>query len=179
MKISPKTCFATCLLSQAIEAIDMSASEPTCDTSGWTQSGPISWPSEGSTFENMIITAPPDTDFAFRLSKDNITLRNVIIYHPANGMGLYGWSPKNLTLENVQIIAYGNEWGAQPCPSRSPMNGYRCNNIEIRKAENLVITNVEVEGGSKGIAVIDSPGSLLKKVVARNMRGPFPAGQCF
>lgn len=42
-----------------------------------------------------------------------------------------------------------------------------------------MLTNVEVEGGSKGISVIDSPGALLKKVVARNMRGPFPAGQCF
>ena len=101
MTRSLKNSFTACLLSQAAAAIDLGMQDANCDKAGWTESGPIAWPAEGSTFENMIITAPPNTDFAFQLSKDNITLRNVIIYHPANGMGLYGYSPKNLTLENV------------------------------------------------------------------------------
>jgi len=48
--------------------------------------------------------------------------------------------------------------------------------MEIRKSENLKITNVRVEGGSKGVNVIDSPGAILTGIVARNMRGPYPAG---
>ena len=127
----------------------------------------------------MIITSEPDTDFALKITKDNVTVRNLIVYHPANGMGIYAWKTKNLRIENVQVIAYGNEWGAQPCPTRSPLHGYRCNNIEVDYGENVMIRNVEVEGGSKGISIRWTPGAVLKKVVARNVRGPYPSGQCF
>ena len=159
-----KSCFAACLLSQVIVALDLRNQDggATCDKSTWTESGPITWVPPGTVLENMIITAPPDTDYALRLTQDNLTLRNVIIYHPANGMGIFGWKPKNLTLENVQVIAYGNEWGAQPCPTRAPMNGYRCVNIELNYAENLKIKNVEVEGGSKGFSIKYSEGAELE-----------------
>lgn len=50
--------------------------------------------------------------------------------------------------------------------------------MEIFKSEGLIIRNVRVENGSKGINIIDSPGALLTDIVARNMRGPYPAGQC-
>lgn len=93
------------------------------------------------------------------MTKDNITLRNVIVYHPANGMGIMGWKPKNLVMENVQVIAYGNEWGAMPCPDRSPLNGYRCMNIEISHAENLKMTNIETDSGSSGIKIKSSPNA--------------------
>ena len=74
--------------------------------------GPISSVSEGEVIENVIIIAPPDTDIALKITKDNVTIRNVIVYHPANGMGIYGWTPNNLTIENVEVIDYGNDWGA-------------------------------------------------------------------
>ena len=72
----------------------------------------------------MIITAPPTSDddhsndYALELQwgiKD-VLIRNVVIYHAANGMGIFGWKSTNVRLENVKVIAYGNEWGAQPCP---------------------------------------------------------------
>ena len=143
--------------------------------------GPIEWVKAGTTIENVIIYMPPDHDFdkALMISQDNITLRNVVIYHPANRLGLYSWKAKNLVLDNVEVIAYGNEWGAAPCPSRSPFNGANCSNIAIYGAENLKITNTRVENGSKGIYIVDSPDSLLQNVVAKNVRGPFPGGQCF
>jgi hypothetical protein len=34
----------------------------------------------------------------------------------------------NLIIENVEVIAYGNEWGANPCPDEV-LGGYACNNI--------------------------------------------------
>ena len=77
-----------------------------------TESGPINWVMENTVIENMIITAPPDADFAIRIQRPNVVLRNVIIYHPTNGKGIYAWEAENLLIENVEVIAYGNEWGA-------------------------------------------------------------------
>jgi len=107
-----------------------------------------------------------------------VTVKNVVIYHPANGQGLYGWKPNNIHIENVEIIAYGNAWGAQPCPTDT-LGGYRCMNIEIYQADNVRIKNVRTENGSSGIKLIDCPAAHLSEVVALNVRGPFPAGQCF
>ena len=41
------------------------------------------------------------------------------------------------------------------------------------------MTNVKVEGGSKGISIAGSNGALLTNVITKNVRGPYPAGQCF
>ena len=60
-----------------------------------------------------------------------MTVRNVVIYHPANGQGIYGWKAHNLKLENVHVHAYGNKWGANPCPRRRPFGGFECTNIKM------------------------------------------------
>ena len=180
MQRSLKTCFATALLNQAIQAIKVfTKEEDTCSDDGWTHSGQITFTAEGTTIENTIITCEPNTDICVKIDRDNVTLRNVIIYHPANGMGIYGWAPNNLLLENVEIIAYGNEWGAMPCPTRHPLMGYKCVNMSVSYAENLHIKNVKTDGGSKGISVKFSDNAVIENVVAKNVRGPFPAGQCF
>ena len=141
--------------------------------------GPYIVKKAGQVVENLIIVTQPGEDTALKIAKNDVTIRNVVIYHPASARGIFGWYPANLRLENVEVIAYGNAWGANPCPSRNPFNGYECTNIKIYNAENLVISNVRVENGSKGISIQRSPGALLTHVVARNVRGPFPAGQCF
>ena len=51
--------------------------------------------------------------------------------------------------------------------------------MELSYATNLVINNVETDGGSKGISVRYCDDARISNVVARNVRGPFPAGQCF
>jgi len=108
-----------------------------------------------------------------------VVLRNLVIYHPANARGMYAIGAHNLIMENVEVIAYGNDWGAQPCPARWPMGGYDCSNLVIRKSKNIYLHNIRVENGSNGIRVWDSPDAHLNKVVARNARGPYPAGNCF
>ena len=92
----------------------------------------------------MIIFANPtsadskENDFAIKVGrKDNVTIRNVIIYHAANGMGIYGFQANNLKIENVKIYAYGNEEGAQPCPTRKPFGGYDCSNIKLRHCKDV------------------------------------------
>ena len=98
---------------------------------------PVIARTEGEVIENKIIIVEPSmaddksNDYALKVVRDNITIRNVIIYHAANAIGIYGWQPNGLRLENVQVIAYGNEWGAQACPTRTPFRGYDCSNIKI------------------------------------------------
>ena len=102
----------------------------------------------------------------------------MIIYHATNAIGIYGWMPNGLRLENVQVIAYGNEWGAQACPTRKPFSGYDCSNIKIYYADDVKMDNVYVENGSRGISMVSCPGAQLEGIYAKNVRGPFPAGQC-
>ena len=133
----------------------------------------------GDIIENKIIVTMPGQDTAVEFAnKKDVTLRNVIIYHPANARGIRTFRTHNLRLENVEVIAYGNEWGAQPCPTRAPFKGYGCINILVYNSEGLSMQNVRAENGSKGIAVVKSPGAVLDTVVVKNPRGPYPAGQC-
>ena len=127
----------------------------------------------------MVIVTRPGDDIAITVNRDDVTIRNVIIYHPASSIGIRGWAPQNLELYNVEVVAYGNEWGAQPCPTRSPFFGRICNNILIYNAEGVRMTNVRVENGSNGIGLTNCPGAQLSNVSAFNMRGPFPSGSCF
>ena len=135
---------------------------------------------DGEVIENLYIYSPPDNDTALKISHKNVIVKNVVIHHAANSRGIYGWDVDGLTIENVEVIAYGvHASGPSPCPSRKPFSGYNCNNIFIYKADNLSIKNVSVEGGSKGISIQESNGAKLENVVAKNVRGPYPAGQCF
>ena len=148
-------------------------------------SGPLKVNTEGATIENMIIWADPpgeeksDADYAMKIVAPGVTVKNVLIYHAASAMGIYAWEADGLTLENVQVIAYGNEWGAQPCPTRAPFNGYDCTNIKVVKSDNVSIDHVHTQDGSRGISITQSYAPHLTNVVSKNPRGQQPAGQCF
>ena len=136
---------------------------------------------DNEVIENLIITQDPTddskaNDYALRITGDNVTIRNVIIYHAANAMGIFAWKANNLTIENVQIFAYGNEWGANPCPTRSPFNGIDCSNIKIYHSDNVLIENALVENGSRGISCVNCPDSTFRRIVAKNPRGPYAGG---
>ena len=149
-----------------------------------TVSGPVKVTVDGTTIENLIIIADPTSDDtandqALRIVAEDVTVRNVLIYHAANGQGIYGYNAHRLSLENVQVIAYGNAWGAQPCPSRSPFLGYDCSNIKIAQSDDVTMDNIYTEAGSRGISLVKSPRPVLTDVVSINPRGPQPGGQCF
>jgi len=134
----------------------------------------------------LYILATPTDDTALKITHDNVTVKNVVIHHAANARGIYYWKANGLRVENVEVIAYGvhgttdeNNWGPQPCPARAPFNGYNCANIIGWWGNDISFENVYVEGGSKGISIQQSPGTSMKNVIAKNVRGPFPAGQCF
>ena len=142
--------------------------------------GPQKSTGDGTTIENLYIVSSPENDTALHISHKNVTVKNVVIHHAANSRGIYFWDADGLTIENVEVIAYGvHAAGAMPCPSRKPFDGYNCNNIFGYKSEGLTIKNVRVEGGSKGIGMQSSSNSKLTNVIAKNVRGPYPGGQCF
>ena len=145
-------------------------------------SGPIKVTTDGAVIENKIIVVDPTlegstkNDFALKIVANNVTVRNVPIYHASNGMGIYGFKANGLVLDNVEVIAYGNAWGAQACPSRRPFSGFDCSNIKIVRSEDVMIDNVRVKNGSRGISLVRSPRSTLTNVVSINPRGPQPGG---
>ena len=164
------------------------AKDDTCklDLSQVPMKSPFQTNKDGQVIENMYIYATPTDDYALRIVHKNVTVKNVLIHHAANSQGIFFWKADGLTVENVEVVAYGvhattleDNWGAQPCPMRSPFQGFNCANIIGYRSSDLSFTNTRVEGGSKGISVIMSPGAHMKNVVAKNIRGPFPAGQCF
>ena len=102
-------------------------------------SGPIRVRESGTVIQNKIIIASPTSandrrnDFAINIPAGvhDVTIKNVRIYHAANGIGIYARKTKNLRIENVQVEAYGNAWGAGPCPTRLPFGGYDCAGIRV------------------------------------------------
>lgn len=146
--------------------------------------GPIVVKESGTVIENMIIYGEPTddskkNDYTLKIiGADNVVVRNVILYHAANTMGIFAVRANNLLIENVEVIAYGNDWGTAPCPSRAPFHGADCTNIKVRRAENLRIKNVSVENGSRGISLVNATRAYVTGVVAKNARGAYPAGQC-
>ena len=137
---------------------------------------------DDTVIENTVFYGQPTDDSkandnVVRIVGKNVTLKNVIIYHAANAMGIFCWKCDGLKLENVQIHAYGNEWGANPCPTRSPFGGIDCSNIKMYYADDVEFSNVLVENGSRGISCFTCKGIKLQGIVAKNPRGPYAAGQ--
>ena len=120
---------------------------------GLTESGPTKSTADNQIIENLYILALPTDETALRITHENVTVSNVVIHHPASTRGLFGWKPHGLKIENLEVIAYGvHESGPSPCPTRAPFKGYNCNNVIIYKADNVVVENLRVEGGSKGLS---------------------------
>ena len=174
-----------CAMLNAAKAVSLEDAQDYCDDLGMEimEANQIIRTSD-TVIENKVIYGMPtddskENDLALKIVKgDNITIRNVVIFHAANTIGIYIYNASNVTLENVQVIAYGNDWGAAACPSRTPFRGYDCSNIKVQYTEGLVLNNVYTENGSRGISIVYAPNAILTNIVSKNVRGPFPAGQC-
>ena len=81
-----------------------------------------------------------------------------------------------MKLENVKVQAYGNAWGANPCPSRPPFNGHNCTNIMLYGAEDVSMDNIYLEDGSSAVKCVDCLRIQVRNIFAKNVRGPSPSG---
>ena len=105
-----------------------------------------------------------------------MTVRNVIIHHSASGMGLFAWKTDDVTIENVEIESYGNSYGANPCPTGKPMEGWRCQNILCFDCPRARINNVRLTGGGDGLRLRGGVDAHVSRINVRNVRGPYPSG---
>ena len=102
--------------------------------------------------------------------------------HPSNQTGIHFSGATNLTLERVQVQAYGgcvnhsNPTGACHNPCTAP--GTSCHNIWGEETTGVAISDARLEGGSTGVELRSCEGAVLSRVAVRNVRGPYPRGQC-
>ena len=121
-----------------------------------------------------------------RYSK-NVRLRRLLVEHPANGVGILFEHCHNISIQEVVVVAVHKRDGrseqrarAGPC-SLTPGPGSflcECDNIHGIGSHGAIIERVRVHGGSTGIELHGCAGARLRSVSARNVRGPYPRGQC-
>eukprot|EP01052_Picozoa_sp_SAG31_P022676 SAG31_NODE_1816_length_7206_cov_3.636133_1_plen_450_part_00 len=141
-----------------------------------TESGPITVTQHGESIENLRIFTTTKQPAIFIQGKTGVTIRNCTITHRAQqtwpyGNGIYFTGADGLTIENVEVQLVGVEKGPLP-----DLHNYNINGIS---STGVRISNVRVVGGSTGIELTHCDGAHVSNLVALNMRGPYPRGQCF
>ena len=122
-----------------------------------------------------------------RYSK-HVRLHRLLVEHPANGVGILFEHCHNITIAEVVVVAIhkestrgdGKKARVGPC-SLAPGPGSflrECDNIHGIGSSGAVIDRVRVQGGSTGIELHGCHKARLRSISARNMRGPYPRGQC-
>ena len=116
----------------------------------------------------------------------NVRLRRLLIEHHAGGAGIVFDKCDNISIEEVVVVAVhagdspGSEAdGARPGPCPGGGRSVReCDNIHGLDSRGVVIRRARVLGGATGIELHRCPGVQLRHISARNVRGPYPRGQC-
>jgi len=140
-------------------------------------SGPVTVASDGQVVEWLNITTTDTSPGIHVTGKKNVVIQNVVISHAAQttwpfGNGIYFSNSPNLTISNVEVNLVGYDSGPLP-----DLHNY---NIFGMKSTGARISNVRVSGGSSGIELSEgSHGGVVSNFVAKNVRGPYPRGQCF
>jgi hypothetical protein len=141
-----------------------------------TESGPITVTKDGQIIENLRVFTTTKEPAIFIQGKTGVTIRNCTISHRAQttwpyGNGIYFTGADGLTIEDVEVELVGVASGPLP-----DLHNYNINGIS---SSGVTISNVRVVGGSAGIELTRCDGAHVSHLVALNMRGPYPRGQCF
>jgi hypothetical protein len=103
----------------------------------------------------------------------NVTLRNLIVEHSTGGPGIAFSNAPGITIENVSVVLV-----ERPARTYGPLPSDVAVSILGDSSVGVRIDRVRVRGGSTGLYLLQCPAARLSFVQARNMRGPFPRGQC-
>lgn len=139
-----------------------------------TVTTPMKVTEDGSVVQRLNITVPNSTVAALTISAKNVVVQDVTIFHPSTGKGIEFAHADNLQISRVEVRAYGTTSGPNPC--ELPNND--CDNIHGSTSTGVAISSVRLEGGSTGIELDACPGAVVSHAAIRNVRGPFPRGQC-
>lgn len=141
-----------------------------------TVSGPVTVATDGQVVENLRISTTTKQPGIYVDGHKDVVIRNCTISHHAQtswpfGNGIYFTGAPNITITDVEVQLVGVESG--PLPEH---HNYNINGISSSGAR---ISNVKVVGGSTGVLLTGCDGAHVSNLVALNMRGPYPRGQCF
>jgi len=102
----------------------------------------------------------------------NISIQDSWIEFGLKGAGITFGSVNGLTIQNVlvELSLGGHNSGALPSSELNCIYGYGSSNVKI--------VNTTTDYGSTGIYLVKCPSSYISHFEARNLRGPFPRGQC-
>lgn len=115
----------------------------------------------------------------------NVVLRRLLIEHPEGGVGIRFERCPGLRIEQVEVRVSHADQRYQldvaegvAHPARCSIGSNDCHNIHGIDSELVVIERVRVEGGSSGVELQRCARPQVRDIVARNVRGPYPRGQC-
>jgi len=139
-------------------------------------SGPVKVTKDGQVVEWLDITTTNTTPGIFVQGKKDVVIQNVRIQHQAQtvrpyGAGIYFTDAPNLTIYNVEVNLVGHDSG--PLPNLHNFNIYGRASIRPQ------ISQLRVSGGSTGVELSHCNDAIVSNLVAKNVRGPYPRGQCF
>jgi len=134
---------------------------------------------DGELIENLDIDCTNEPqggtyDACLRIVHANVTVRNVRIRHTGtlNGLRCH-FRGDGMRVENVDIVHVG-----VPKPNKDAWTATNGKvNIVIEGCNDVIVNKARVEGGAAGVYVLDATNVTLQFIQAKNMRGPFPAGQ--
>ena len=107
-----------------------------------------------------------------------------MVEHHAKAIGILFEQCHNITIEEVVVVAIGESSRsgdgerARAGECAATYGPRECDNIHGLRSNGVFIKRVRVQGGAAGIELHSCPGARLRSISARNMRGPYPRGQC-
>lgn len=111
----------------------------------------------------------------------NVRIKHLLVEHPVGSVGIGFDRCDGLVIEDVEVRTVGDDGRradghARPGPCTIPNRD--CDNIHGKNSKDVFIHRVRVSGGSSGIELHGCTGATLRDIVARDVRGPYPRGQC-
>jgi len=154
-----------------------------------TESGPIEITQDNAVIELLRVRGHSVTDatkwthmgaVSCRGAK-NVRIKHLLVEHPVGSVGIGFDRCDGLVIEDVEVRAVGDDerradGHARPGPCTIPNRD--CDNIHGKNSKDVFIHRVRVSGGSSGIELHGCTGATLRDIVARDVRGPYPRGQC-
>jgi hypothetical protein len=137
-----------------------------------TDSGPITVTKDNQIIEFVRVRSSSSTPPIAVKGHKNVIIRNVLIEHSYKSAGIQFSGANGLLIQNVSVTLVNPPSTGGPLPSAGAVG------INGDSTEGLVVENARTTGGSSGIYLIQCPSAQLRFIQGKNMRGPFPRGQC-
>ena len=129
----------------------------------------------GAVVEDMWIRVSTSGVAALRcIDSPGVVLRRLRIEHAHDGVGIKFERCDRIRIEDVAISALD----ARKRPNRCSLPFNDCDNIHGVRSREVVIERVRVSGGSTGIELRRCERAHLRSIIAMNVLGPYPRGQC-